>query len=543
MTRPTSTSLRTRTLRTLLRVPHGLHRSFVARCATLLLAASVAACDGGSDDDEMPGDPGGGNTPGPGELLDDPPALVTSLSAGNFLPGLDEPLRQALLLQAGTPICDVAVYKVRYATVGTGNEATDASGALMVPAGTNDRCRGGRPIVLYAHGTSTESGFDITRLDDAENAEGLYLAAFFAAQGYIVVAPNYTGYDTSSLAYHPYLVAAQQAKDMIDALTAARSALPVADASSTTHDGRLYVTGYSQGGYVAMATHRALEAQGGTVTASAPLSGPYALAAFLDAVFFGRVSDGAPVFGSFLFTAYERAYGDVYGSPTELFESAYAPGIDSLLPSVLPRSQLYEQGLLSRAFFDSTPPDPAYAGITPATTPGELAPVFARGFAADHLVTNEFRLAYLQDAQAHPDGGWPQVTDAEPTGDAALPLRQRLAQNDLRNWTPQAPTLLCGGHDDPTVFWFNAELMGAYWATHATAAPYTLLDVDAEPAGTSDPYADLKERFDVAKNLVAAAAIAQGAGDGGREAVLDLYHGGLVSPFCLEAAQEFFETH
>ena len=31
-----------------------------------------------------------------------------------------------------------------------------------------------------------------------------------ASQGYIVVAPNYAGYDTSTLTYHPYLVGEQQ---------------------------------------------------------------------------------------------------------------------------------------------------------------------------------------------------------------------------------------------------------------------------------------------------------------------------------------------
>ena len=66
---------------------------------------------------------------------------------------------------------------------------------------------------------------------------------------------------------------------MIDALTAARGALPTADAPTTTDNGQLLVTGCSQGGYVAMATHRALQGAGETVTASAPMSGPYALSA------------------------------------------------------------------------------------------------------------------------------------------------------------------------------------------------------------------------------------------------------------------------
>jgi len=65
----------------------------------------------------------------------------------------------------------------------------------------------------------------MTNLQGDPNGEALIMAAVFASQGYIVVAPNYAGYDSSTLPYHPYLVADQQSKDMIDALTAARSAL------------------------------------------------------------------------------------------------------------------------------------------------------------------------------------------------------------------------------------------------------------------------------------------------------------------------------
>ena len=48
----------------------------------------------------------------------------------------------------------------------------------------------------------------------------------FAAQGYIVVAPNYAGYDISTLGYHPFLNADQQSGEMMDILAAARTALP-----------------------------------------------------------------------------------------------------------------------------------------------------------------------------------------------------------------------------------------------------------------------------------------------------------------------------
>ena len=227
------------------------------------------------------------------------------------------------------------------------------------------------------------------------------MAGVFAAEGYIVVAPNYVGYDTSTLGYHPYLNGDQQSKDMIDALTAARSALPTADAPATTDSGQLLVTGYSQGGYVAMATHRALQEAGETVTASAPMSGPYALSAFSDAIFQGQVTGGSPVNLTLLITSYQNAYGNLYASTTDVYEAQYATDIETLLPSTTSLGELEAQGKLpAAALFSSTPPDPAYAAMTPATTPSNLAPVFATGFGTDHLLTNDFRLAYLQDADA-----------------------------------------------------------------------------------------------------------------------------------------------
>ncbi len=61
-----------------------------------------------------------------------------------------------------------------------------------------------------------------------------------------MIAPNYVGYDTSSLNYHPFLIADQQSKEMIDVLKAARSALPVSSAPCATDNGKLFITGYSK---------------------------------------------------------------------------------------------------------------------------------------------------------------------------------------------------------------------------------------------------------------------------------------------------------
>ncbi len=134
-----------------------------------------------------------------------PPQLISTETAPALLVQLNLAANQQLLSVSAAPACDVQIYRIEYATVGGANEATTASGALMVPSGTGSGCTGARPIVLYAHGTSTDRTFTMTNLD---NAEALALAAVFASQGYIVVAPNYAGYDNSTLPYHPYLVAA-----------------------------------------------------------------------------------------------------------------------------------------------------------------------------------------------------------------------------------------------------------------------------------------------------------------------------------------------
>lgn len=507
----------------------------------LLPLSLLAACGSGNDNDVQPA-PAPAPMPVRGTLTESPPAKLTSISSADLLALITASSEGQQILQlVSAPRCGIDVHQLRYNTVDPVGAPTISSGALMIPTGTDAACQGPRPIVIYAHGTVVEKAANIADLSDEDNAEGMIIAAVFAAQGYIVVAPNYAGFDTSTLAYHPYLNADQQAKDTADSLTAARSALPTSTAPQVTDSGKLFITGYSQGGYVAMATHRLLQQNGVIVTAAAPMSGPYALSAFGDAVFEGHVVSSAPIFAALITTSYQKAYGNLYSSPTEIFEPAYATGIDSLLPTAGTRSAIFTDGKLPRdQLFSRTPPDPAFAAFTPATEPSALAPVFALGFGTGNLITNAYRLSYLQDAQEHPDGGFPATTDNQPPAAPANGLRKAFKINDLRNWIPTSPVLLCAGDRDPTVLYMNTQLIQSYWSAHDATAPITVLDVDDSPS-LSDPYVAIKVGFASAKNSVAAAAIAGGATDNGDAAVAEIYHSTLVPPFCLTAARAFFD--
>jgi len=468
-----------------------------------------------------------------GTLIQDPPLRIASLDAADLGSELASTAAGSQLLQVtGNPTCGVDFYYFQYNTVGGAGEATTASGALMVPTGSTAQCSGARPIVLYAHGTNTNKALNIANITDPTNTEGALIAAMFAAQGYIVVAPNYAGYDTSSLPYHPYLNADQQSKDMIDALTAARVALPNTLSAATTDGGKLFITGYSQGGYVAMATHRAMQAAGMKVTASAPMSGPYALEAFGDAVFFGQVNIGSTVFTPLLVTSYQKAYGNIYQSLTDVYSASYAPNMADVLPSDTPLAMLFSNGTLPQtALFDSATPVTGNAMLDAAlAVPAN--PLFAAGFGTSNLLTNNFRLAYVLDAVASPDGAVPTPTAGVPqAADPQNTLRIAFKTNDLRNWTPQAPVLMCGGDQDPTVFFsVNTGVMQAYWAA-LPAGLITVVDVNAPVSGANDPFAAAKVGY---QTTIAGIAASQG-----QSAAVQAIHS-TEAPFCTAVARGFF---
>jgi predicted dienelactone hydrolase len=467
-----------------------------------------------------------------GALLFDPPFRIASLTATDFGDQLGATSAGASLLTvAGPPACGVDFYHVEYNTVGGTGEKTTASGAMLVPTGAAPACSGPRPIVLYAHGTQTDKTANLADITNPNNTEGALIAAVFAAHGYIVVAPNYAGYDTSTLPYHPFLNGDQQSKDMIDALAASRTALPHVSSSATSDNGKLFITGYSQGGYVAMATHKALQTAGVAVTASAPMSGPYALEAFGDAIFYGSVDIGSTVFAAMVTTSYQHSYNNLYTAPTQVFEAAYANNIEGLLPSATPVATLFATGKLPQtALFNITTPVTGNSALD-AQLAVPANPVFALGFGSSNLITNDYRLSYVLDAIAKPDGAVPTPQAGVPLADTpGNTLRQDLQANDLRNWVPQRPMLLCGGDQDPTVFFsVNTGTMQAFWSA-LPAGVVTVLDVNGA-VNSSSPFAPLQVAF----QTTLAALLATG----GQEAVVENYHT-TVAPFCTVAARGFF---
>ncbi|WP_431101468.1 alpha/beta hydrolase family protein [Roseateles noduli] len=459
-----------------------MNSQFKLASLTLAAVAMLSACGGGSNPSS-----------------DDPPpargTLELGLKAGAATAAQIDVGTAAKGVQAisGKAACDVDVRYVYYWTRDPQGLPATASAAVLVPAGTGAACTGNRPVVLYAHGTTTDQAYNIA--DIQNNAEGSLVAAFYAAQGFIVVAPNYLGYDRSGLQYTTYLNAEQSAIEMIDAMRAARTHL--AAESAVKPSAKLLLAGYSQGGHVAMATQKVMERDYATefpVTAAAPMSGPYNLVGFSDQIVnTGPVNAGATLFLPLMLTSYQKAYGNIYSAPTDVYAAQFAATAETLFPSKKSITTLIQEGKL--------PNDPTFTNL----------------FGTGGLLNPAFKTAY-------------------PTSN----FRTALQTNTLLGWTPKAPVALCGGSGDPTVFFTNTAQAQADFASRGKLYPASNLESSASMAWAGQvTAATIAGGFAQAKAATSAAA---GGGAAGAAAVQGAYHGTLVPPFCNALARGFFQS-
>lgn len=341
----------------------------------------------------------GGSSPPPVEVrgtLIDATNVMATLSVAQINAATAASGLQAL---SGMAKCDVKVVALNYNTIGVKGEQTNASGVMLVPAGT---CTAPAALVAYAKGTDVQKPHTLA---DPTDSQTILLAAMFAAQGYAVVATDYLGFAKSAYTYHPYLHADSEASSVIDSIRAARNAASAVGASLS---GKVMVTGYSQGGHSSMAAHRAIERDNAAeinVVVGAHLAGPYNLSGSLKVT---QAIAGTQFFTPYIITAYQKVYGNIYSNPSTVFNAPYDSYIETLLPSpTLNYTTLVTSGRL-----------PGANGETPNQAQDAV-----------------FKLAFTTDVQTNDNS----------------PMFLAAKKNDLLGWNPKARLVLCGGAGDPTV--------------------------------------------------------------------------------------------
>ena len=201
----------------------------------------------------------------PGTLQESAPALCASntnyieSSALNSTFGQFNIAESVVNNDAG--VTSVDAYKIIYTTPGVANVLTElsdtetVSGAVLVPNIPESEIKG---IILYYHPTVLDKTSVPSNFTGASyNAIGL--AAVYASQGYIVVAPDYIGYAANAQKMHPYVAYPEaNALSGLYMLTATRQFLSNDKGWSNTAQ-KLYISSYSEGGAYALWASKLLQ--------------------------------------------------------------------------------------------------------------------------------------------------------------------------------------------------------------------------------------------------------------------------------------------
>lgn len=304
------------------------------------------------------------------------------------------------------------IYKITYNTVSYDSTPTTATGTLFVP--TELTCAA--PLAAYCHGTI------LKKTDAPSNRVGEYIIGLvFSGDGYVVTMPDYLGLGGGS-GLHPYIHAQSEATATIDLMRAARELLPQLGVSLND---QVFITGYSQGGHSAMATHKMIEEHlpgEFKVSMSSPLSGPYDVSGVQAEVITRDSSYGSPGYLPFVVFSYNMVY-NLYNDYSQIFVSPY----DTLLPPLF-------DGSVGLGTIDALIPDTPNLILQPA-------------------LLNDFK------------------------NDPNHPIRQVLRLNDLYRWAPQAPVRMYYCEADELVTYRNALV-----ALDSLTA-YGGVDVDAASSG------------------------------------------------------------
>lgn len=199
----------------------------------------------------------------------------------------------------------VNLYRVSYASVipERGNLPTIATGLVAVP----DTSQLTLPMVSYQHGT-VYGKHEVPSYPE-QSPETQLMIAQFAGQGYAVIGADYFGLGDSTEP-EGYMVKGSHQQASYDMLLAARAVL----ADLKRRSNKLFLAGWSQGGFVTMAFLEKLEAAGvavqATATASAPVDVSVALNGFLQ---FPRANDADWVTSLFILSSF--SYENYYGEP------------------------------------------------------------------------------------------------------------------------------------------------------------------------------------------------------------------------------------
>jgi hypothetical protein len=293
---------------------------------------------------------------------------------------------------------DVDIYEIVYKAPWIDGTWIEASGLCYVP-----KVKENVPVMMYGHGTQIHKDREVT---DKDPQQGICLG--FATDGYLALFPDYYGIGKGN-SRHLYQHAWSEAMSYIYMLYAVEE---LKAKIGLTTNGQLFITGYSQGGHSSFAAQKYIEALNDPrfkITASSPMSGAYDMTGEQEKYMFQEYP--RPFYLPYLLISYQAAYhildiDNVYS----IFKSPY----DTMLPN-------YFEANNDKNLYDLD----------------KLMPKIPI-----EIVKEEIVKEYLDN----PD----------------FLFKERLEENNLIDWQPQAPVQFCYCKGDREVNYKNSEVAYAH---------------------------------------------------------------------------------
>jgi len=296
-------------------------------------------------------------------------------------------------LDVPAPAGSIQLYRLRYPSLDVHGQPTTLSGLLILPKSAP------KGLVLYFHSTILDRALAPSRYTGFNGyLEPEYVMMAFATGGYAVLMPDMLGLG-DNIGVHPYPCGDENCRSGIDMIAPGRQVAKTLGIGIANH---LFLTGYSEGGAVAMCALRQIE-KGKEFSAdmAAPMSGPYDLsgATARSLLKGGQSPEGL---GTKLFLLGYAAFSAYSNLRSIDLKDYFAPSFASYLPYVF--------GLK----LDETNVAKKFVGK--AVQLGALTSI-------EKILTQKFRNSITQS-------------------DSSNPIIAEMMKSDCFNWTPHTKMLL-----------------------------------------------------------------------------------------------------
>lgn len=291
----------------------------------------------------------------------------------------------------------VDMYEVTYKGLWLDSSFIIAKGVMYVPKTETPAAE-----MVYCHGTRISIA-QSCGIDDLEQV----VTMMHAVDNYVALFPYYYGLGGGEK-QHVYQDSWTEAMSVIYMIKACREIYPKIGRSTS---GQLFLTGYSQGGHAAMATHKMLESGAFPevkLTASSPMSGAYDMTGAQAKTMFRKYDQ--PHYLPYLLISYQYAYHLLPGNVYDVFKEPY-------------------KDELEKAFKQPRSVDYGYVNSILPKIPGDMV--------VDSLL-------------------------ARFKSDSTFPFTRKLQENCLVKWVPKAPMQLCACYGDNEVMYQNTEVAYDY---------------------------------------------------------------------------------